>query len=273
MRIPKKNQPVLLFILFCSFYFNESFSDELIKNSVVNIHRSEENRKRDVYRNPQETLIFFGIKKDMNVLEILPGKGYYTEILGNFLKDNGKLTVASFGEKIRKKNEVLRSIHNNFQEYFSRNKDLFGEINIKSFNSNGILNEMPDSSFDMVLTFRNTHNWIRMGVEKKVYRAIHRLLKKGGVLGIVQHRGEDLHNHVDTAKKGYVPEKYLINLIKELDFEFISKSEINSNSLDIKNYKEGVWTLPPTLRLKDVNRKKYLAIGESDRMTLKFEKK
>lgn len=270
MKVFKKNKTLILFILFYSFGFNESFSDELIKNSIANINRSEENKKRDIYRNPEETLVFFGIQKDMNVLEILPGKGYYTEILGNLLKANGKLTVLSFGEKIRKKNKILDSIHNNFQEYFTKNRELFGDINIKNFNST--LNEIPDGSFDMVLTFRNTHNWINNGVEKKVYSAIHRVLKKGGVLGVVQHRSEEMQNHIDTAKKGYVPEEYLINLIKELNFKFISKNEINSNSFDTKNYKEGVWTLPPTLRLKDVDQEKYLAIGESDRMTLKFIK-
>ena len=269
MRLFKKNNPIILFILLCSFGFN-TYSEELIKKSIANVYRSEENKKRDVFRNPEETLLFFGIKRDMNVLEILPGKGYYTEILGNLLIANGKLTVVSFGEKIRKKNKILDSIHNNFQEYFLTNRDLFGDINIKNFNS--ALNEIPDSSFDMVLTFRNTHNWINNGVEKKVYSAIHRVLKKDGILGVVQHRSEEMQNHVDTAKKGYVPEEYLINLIKQLDFKFIAKNDINSNALDTKNYKKGVWTLPPTLRLKDVDREKYLAIGESDRMTLKFIK-
>ena len=124
----------------------------------------------------------------------------------------------------------------------------------------------------MVLTFRNTHNWIRYGGVENIYRAFHRVLKKGGVLGVVQHRADKKGNVEETAKNGYVPESYLINLAEEIGFELIEKSEINANPKDNKNHPKGVWTLPPTLRFGETDKKKYIEIGESDRMTLKFIK-
>lgn len=271
MKLFSIKQSILIFTLFSSLYSNPSLCDEIVKNSVDNVNRNSENKKRDIYRNPKETLIFFGIKPDMDVLEILPGKGYYTEILGHLLSENGQLTVASFGED--HKDERLRSIHNMFQNYFIMNEKNFGKINIKKFNNQSVLNGLPENSFDMVLTFRNTHNWINFGVVDKVYKAINRVLKKGGTLGVVQHRSKDLQDPIVSAKNGYVPEEYLINLIEKSNFKFISKSEINSNPLDTKNYARGVWTLPPTLRLENKDKEKYLKIGESDRMTLKFHKK
>ena len=116
----------------------------------------------------------------------------------------------------------------------------FGEIDIKRFNGNGFLNEIPNNSFDMVLTFRNTHNWVKAGVINEVYGSINRVLKKDGILGVVQHRGKNSQDHIIASKSGYVPEKYLIELVEKMNFKFISKSEINRNLLDTKDYKEGV---------------------------------
>jgi predicted methyltransferase len=135
------------------------------------------------------------------------------------------------------------------------------------------LKDISDDSQDMVVTFRNTHNWIRFGGVEDAYRAFHRVLKKGGVLGVVQHRADKGSAAKDSAQKGYVPSSYLIRLIEDMGFELVATSEVNANSKDTKDYPEGVWTLPPSYRLKDVDKEKYTAIGESDRMTLRFVKK
>ena len=124
----------------------------------------------------------------------------------------------------------------------------------------------------MVLTFRNTHNWIKYGGVENIYRAFHPVLKKGGILGVVQHRARNNDDAKESAKNGYVPERYLINLAEKVGFELVEKSEINANTKDKKDHPKGVWTLPPTLRLGDSDKKKYIEIGESDRMTLRFIK-
>ncbi len=242
-----------------------------IEQAIAAPSRSAENVKRDQYRHPQETLTFFGIKADMNVLEILPGRGWYTEILAPFLTDKGRLTVASFGDS--HPNEYLRKVHKAFVEVLEQQPPVYDKVNRVVFESDGYLKEVDDASQDMVLTFRSTHNWIRFGNKtKEVYQAMYRVLKRGGVLGVVQHRANAGSDSLETAQKGYVTETYLINMLEDIGFELVGKSEINANPLDSKDYPEGVWTLPPSLRANDGNEERYRAIGESDRMTLRFVK-
>jgi predicted methyltransferase len=125
----------------------------------------------------------------------------------------------------------------------------------------------------MVLTFRNSHGWIRDGYEDAVYGAAFKALKSGGILGVVQHRGKPgSGDPKKLAESGYVEEKYLTDKITSLGFELVATSPINDNPKDTKDYAEGVWTLPPNFALKDKDRDKYAAIGETDRMTLKFRK-
>ena len=240
--------------------------DSVIKGS----QRDPANVTRDIYRHPKETLMFFDLKTDMNVLEILPGRGWYTEILAPLMKDSGKLTVASFGETHPTK--YLRNIHIDFMKKINADPDTYGKMKTVVFNKDGYLADIPDNSMDMVLTFRNTHNWIRFGGVEDIYAAFNRVLKPGGILGVVQHRANQGGDAKITAEKGYVPEKYLIILVENSGFELVKKSEINANPKDTKDYPEGVWSLPPTYREKDNNRDKYTAIGESDRMTMKFIK-
>ncbi len=245
-------------------------ANEFITEAVASEHRTEQNKARDVYRHPAETLSFFGIRPDMKVLEILPGRGWYTEILSPVLKDNGELTVSSFGDK--HPNDYLRGIHNKFKKNLDSNPEIYANVKISVFEDNGYLKDVADESQDMVLTFRNTHNWIRFGGIEDVYRSFYRVLKKGGVLGVVQHRADKGSNPKESAEKGYVPESYLIRLVESMGFELVDKSEVNANPKDSKDHPEGVWTLPPSYRLKDVDKEKYTAIGESDRMTLRFIK-
>ncbi len=233
-------------------------------------HRAPENVARDVYRHPKETLMFFDLQPGMKVLEILPGRGWYTEILAPLMKDSGELTVASFGET--HPTEYLRNIHIEFVEMMHANPELYGKVKIVDFDNKGYLSAIPDNSLDMVLTFRNTHNWIRFGGVEDIFPAFYRVLKPGATLGVVQHRAMPGSDGKASAEKGYVPEKYMIKLAEDAGFELVKKSEINANPNDTKDYPEGVWSLPPSYREKDQNRDKYTAIGESDRMTMKFIK-
>jgi len=264
-----------LLVHFLSFANTNAYADDaqteaLIEQAIQGQHRSAKNKARDIYRHPKETLTLFGIKPEMKVLEILPGGGWYTEILTPILKDKGQLTVASFGEQ--HPSNYLRNIHMKFMDKLDSNIELYGKINREIFENKGYFNNTADSSQDMVVTFRNTHNWIRFGGIKETYRAIHRVLKKGGILGVVQHRANKGSDAQKTAQQGYVPESYLIRLIENTGFELVDKSEINANPKDTKDYLEGVWSLPPTYREGDVDKSIFSAIGESDRMTLRFIK-
>ncbi|MBL1141181.1 MAG: class I SAM-dependent methyltransferase [Proteobacteria bacterium] len=247
-----------------------SAADDFIEKAVAAEHRSAENKARDIYRHPAETLSFFGLQPELKVLEILPGRGWYTEILSTALSEKGQLTVASFGEN--HPNDYLRGVHNDFIKMLDASPEIYGKIKRVVFEDKGYLKEVADGSQDMVVTFRNTHNWIRYGGIEDAYRSFHRVLKKGGVLGVVQHRANRDDDAKASSQKGYVPESYLIRLAEDMGFELVAKSEVNANPEDTKDHPEGVWTLPPSYRLKDVDKEKYSAIGESDRMTLRFVK-
>lgn len=232
--------------------------------------RNAKNVARDIYRHPKETLMFFDLQTDMKLLEILPGRGWYTEILAPLLKDSGELTVASFGDTHPTK--YLRNIHIDFMKKMNAETNTYGEVKVVVFNKSGYLADIPDNSLDIVVTFRNTHNWIRYGGIEEIYAAFNRVLKPGGILGVVQHRADKGSDAKTTAEKGYVPESYLINLVEDAGFELVKKSDINANLADSKDYPKGVWSLPPTYREKNKDKDKYTAIGESDRMTMKFIK-
>ncbi len=238
--------------------------------AVSGAQREAQNVARDGYRHPQETLSFFGIRPDLQVLEILPGGGWYTEILAPYLKDDGLLAVASFGAEHPA--EYLRGIHLKLMEKFDAAPEVYGKVAVGLFQGEGYLDDFEDESFDMALTFRNTHNWIRFGGIEEVYQAIYRVLKPGGILGVVQHRAAAGSDVKASAEQGYVPEAYLIRLLEDAGFELVDKSELNANPKDTKDYQEGVWSLPPSYRLGDQDRAKYTEIGESDRMTMKFVK-
>ena len=258
----------LILILFLPLQI-QSF-DKQLESCVNNNFRKETNVERDKYRHPFETLSFFSLKKTMNVLEILPSRGWYTEIISSCLKDSGKLTVASFGEN--HPNKYLQNIHNDFINYFSSNESKFGNIDIIDFkNKDGFLVTEPNTH-DLVLTFRNNHNWVKANIIDDVYDAIWKVLKTNGLLGVVQHRAKAEEDYSSSHLNGYLPETYLIKKIESKGFKLLGKSEINKNGLDTKDHPKGVWTLPPVMRLGEVDKEKYLKIGESDRMTLKFIK-
>ena len=241
-----------------------------LNQAIAGEHRSPKNKARDNQRHPRETLMFFGIKPGMRVLEILPGGGWYTEILAPTLKDQGQLTVASFGAN--NPSDYLRNVHNRYISKLESNPDVYGQVKAEVFEDEGYLVKVDSASQDMVLTFRNSHNWIRYGGIEQAYESFNRVLKKGGVLGVVKHRSAPGSDFKQVAEKCYVPEAYLIELAESKGFKLVAQTEINANAKDSKNHPSGVWSLPPSFRDKDSNRESYQAIGESDRMTLRFVK-
>jgi predicted methyltransferase len=243
-------------------------NSDRLKEIAAGDHRSAENKARDQYRHPVETLTFFGIRPDMTVVEIYPGRGWYTEILAPYLKDSGTLYAAEApGEPSY---EAARRSLEALNQKLKDAPELYGEVKRTKLGKDEDI--APPGSADLVVTFRNVHSWMGSGSADDAFAAMFKALKPGGVLGVVQHRGNPNAPQDPKAGKGYVNEDYVIELAKKAGFELADKSEINANPKDTKDYAKGVWTLPPSLRLGDEDREKYLAIGESDRMTLKFVK-
>lgn len=234
-------------------------------------HRSAEHKHRDVYRHPLETLAFFEVSNALTVIEIWPGgAGWYTEILAPLLKNKGKLYAAHFPPN----SDVPYFVKNlaKFKQKMADDPDTYGKIALTALQPPKQVEIAPPESAHRVLTFRNVHNWMRDGQTPSVFEAMYRALKPGGILGVVEHRGKPGIKQDPKAESGYVSEEYVISIAEKVGFELLGKSEINANPKDRKDYPEGVWTLPPSLRLEDKDRDKYVRIGESDRMTLKFLK-
>ena len=232
-------------------------------------HRRPANVARDPHRHPAETLAFFGVTRGSTVVEILPGSaGYYMEILAPWLRDHGRFIAASRDETAP---APYLADHRRLLERLAAEPRLYDQVLVTRFNADR--HEIaPPGSADFVLTFRNLHNWVERGEAQGALRAFRRALKPGGILGVVDHRGRADLSQQAQMKSGYLREDFAIALIEQAGFRLAGKSEVNANPRDTKDHPEGVWTLPPALRLKERDRARYLTIGESDRFTLKFEK-
>jgi predicted methyltransferase len=233
--------------------------------------RSESNRARDSSRHPLETLQFFGIRANMTVMEVWPGgSGWYAEILAPLLREQGRYIAAEhdpLSSAYAKEN--VRAL----TEKFQASPEVYGRAEIVALQAPNALSPVAPGSVDMILTFRNLHNWLaRPDATQTVLAAMYAALKPGGILGIVDHRADPMAPVDPVAKLGYVNEHYAIELAEQAGFEFLGASDINANPKDTKDYDQGVWTLPPTYRLGDKDRDRYTAIGESDRFTLRFRK-
>jgi predicted methyltransferase len=237
---------------------------------VASSDRNPANRARDAFRHPEASLSFFGVKPDSVVVEILPGSsGYWTEMLAPFLKARGRY-IAAIGDPRSTSAEAQQDVAA-FKAKFVAAHDRYGAIETTWFKGDEYPIAAPGEA-DFVLTFRNIHNWMTAGDAPAAFAAFFKALKPGGVLGVEEHRGRTDQPQDPVAKSGYVREDFAIALAEAAGFKFLAASEVNANPKDTKDYPAGVWTLPPTYRLKDVDREKYAAIGESDRFTLKFVK-
>jgi predicted methyltransferase len=233
-----------------------------LSKAIANPLRSPANVARDKYRHPAETLAFFGVDPGDSVVEIWPGGGWYTEILAPYLARGTYYAAGS--ERALTGARALSGTH----------PDIYGRTRFAAFPAAADAARVPDGSVDVVLTFRNVHNWMMAGspFAQEAFRQMYAMLKPGGTLGVVDHRLPESQDAARERSSGYVKTSTVRGLAEQAGFRFAGSSEINANPKDKADYPNGVWTLPPTLRNGDVDRDRYLAIGESDRMTLRFVK-
>ena len=263
---------LLAALLLASAFIPSAFADDGLRAAMAGTHRAPENVARDGARHPYETLKFFGITPTMTVIELSPGSGWYTEILAPYLRDKGQLIAAAY-DPASSSNYLKRNVAE-FQKKLADKPAVYDKVKLSVFEMPNKLDFTPVNPVDMVLTFRNLHNWSRNGDEaiKAAMQKVFNALKPGGVFGIVDHRLPASKTQDEKASGGYVHEAYAIRLAESVGFKLVAKSEINANPKDTADHAEGVWTLPPTYALKEKDREKYVAIGESDRFTLKFVK-
>jgi predicted methyltransferase len=243
--------------------------DSALESFVAGPQRSPVNKARDSFRHPLEDLRFLDVKPDDVVVEILPGgAGYWTEILAPYLQDKGRY-IAANPPKTDTSEEAVKG-NAAFAAKVAGDATDYGKVETVDFAPPSLA--VPSGTADVVLTFRNVHNWMAAGTADAVFASFFRALKPGGILGLEEHRGRPDQPQDPQAKNGYVREDVVIALAEKAGFKLDARSEINANPKDTKDYPDGVWTLPPTFRLKDKDRDRYAAIGESDRMLLKFVK-
>lgn len=239
----------------------ESSLDDILRNE-----RRGDDGQRDTWRHPKETLTFFGIEPDMTVIEIGPGGGWYTKILAPYLADEGTLIVSlnsteGPGAKYRKGWENLKAT----------DEDLYGDIEDIVMDPPYFEN-VPEGAADAVLSIRQAHGWVGSGNIDAGFQAVYKALKPGGIFGVIDHRAKEGADPAESAKSGYVPEAYLIERAEAAGFVLDAKSDLNANPKDTTDHPNGVWSLPPNLRVDDELKDEYKAIGESDRSTLRFVK-
>jgi predicted methyltransferase len=246
-----------------------------LDKAIAADHRTPAYVERDPYRHPKETLEFFGLEPGQTVVEVWPGRGWYTEILAPYLRDGGQYYAAGFAISLEADAtpKYMRDINAAFATKMAERPDVYSKVIVSELGKPDRWHACPPGTADLVLTFRNVHNWLESEYEDDMFRAFHAALKPGGVLGVVEHRAKPGTSREQMIKSGYVTEAYVIEQAEKAGFKLQAKSEVNANPNDTADHPRGVWTLPPVLRLKDEDREKYLAIGESDRMTLRFVKR
>lgn len=235
---------------------------------IAGEHRSESNKARDSYRHPLETLSFFGVEPHHTVVEIFPGNGWYSEILAPYVREQGKLIAAGY-PRSAESSAMMQQMNSTYDSMLAAQPQIFDRVEVAELHPRQLSTLAAPGTVDFILDFRNAHNWLNWGAENML-TAWRNALKDGGMVGIVDHRMEPDRE----PGNGYIHEKTLIDTMEEYGFEFVASSEINANPLDTKDHPGGVWNLPPNLRdVPAADRAKYLAIGESDRMTLLFRKR
>ena len=241
----------------------------LIDAAMNGAHRSDTYKARNQYRHPEETLLFFGLKPDMTVVEITPGGGWYLEILAPVLRDRGTYYAATYLIDANSF-EFFRRMDANLRAKLASAPEIYDRVELVHFDSKAPVFAPPGSA-DMVLTFRNVHNWAKGGRAELMFRGFAEALKPGGVLGVVEHRARPGTSFEKQVASGYMTEEYVIETARKAGFRLVARSEINANAKDTTDHPGGVWNLPPNLRdVPEADMAKMRAIGESDRMTLKF---
>ncbi|MGY2199558.1 class I SAM-dependent methyltransferase [Pseudomonas gingeri] len=243
-------------------------SDAQYAKVLAGSWRAPENSVRDVYRHPRQTLQFFGLRSNQTVIEITPGGGWYSEVLAPLLKDHGQYIAAV---QAASSSDYARRSADGLKQKFAEDPTHYAKAAVVEFDPQAPVLGKPGSA-DRVLTFRNVHNWVMADDAPAMFSAFFKVLKPGGVLGVVDHRAKDGADLESIKQSGYLPTAYVVKLATDAGFVLEGQSEINANPRDTKDYAAGVWTLPPSLRLGEQDKAKYLAIGESDRLTLRFVK-
>ena len=246
----------------------EAQDTDALNTVVAGDHRSATNQARDEYRNPVDTLTFFGVEPDHTVVEIFPGTGWYTEILAPYLRDEGKLIAAGYPRDPEVASAFMIQLNGTFDAMLDARPDLYNRVEVAELHPRQRSVLAEPGTVDAILDFRNAHNWFNWG-PAEMLGAWHEALKPGGIVGIVDHRMDPARD----AGNGYIHEKTLINTMEEYGFRYVGSTEINANARDTKDHPGGVWNLPPNLRdVAEADRAKYLEIGESDRLTMLFRK-
>ena len=239
-----------------------------LDQAIAGSHRPEADRARDKYRHPRETLLFFGLRPNKTVVEVMPTGGWYTRIIAPVVRDHGRYIAAM--PPVIPGNANSENTRKAYMDLLAASPTLLDKVRVVDFDPGKPM--VPDGTADLVLTFRNIHGWMAADRAEAAFRDMYRALKPGGTLGVTEHRGNEAVPQDPRARSGYVNQSYAIKLIEGVGFRLIGSSEVNANPRDTKDYPGGVWTLPPVLREGEKDRAKYLAIGESDRFTLMFVK-
>jgi len=275
---------MLALALIPAFAVGDELSTDEIQSRVEAVldddHRAEENRGRDRFRNPAETLAFFGWQPEMEIAEIWPAGGWYTEILAPLTREQGVYFAAGFSMTADRTPQWRKDYQKQFAEKLEADPDVYGHVVMTGLSIPERPTFAPPGSLDMVLTFRNVHNWVNGDYAPEMFDAMYRALKPGGVLGVVEHRAEPGTPRENVPDDGYMTEDHVIELAEGAGFVLEEKSEINANPDDSRKHPEGVWSLPPSYRGcrgldEDKGREcieRYRSIGESDRMTIRFRR-
>ena len=269
-----------LFVTALNGYPDSRSSSGRLQDVISGNHRTQENVVRDVYRHPAETLSFFGLEPYMTIVEIWPAGGWYTEILAPFVRGTGVYFGAGFSMTANRTPNWRRDYQKELTDRLAQTPSWYDHVVFTELSVPERITIAPPGSADMVLTFRNVHNWLNGDYAEDMFLVFYRALKPGGVLGLTEHRAIAGTSLTDMKKTGYVTEQLVISMANKAGLVFEARSEINSNPKDTADHPAGVWTLPPSLRyckkMEDDNKTdceaKYRAIGESDRMTLRFRK-
>jgi len=252
-----------------------------IERAMLGDHRSDENIDRNRYRHPVGTLTFLGLEDGMTVMEIWPGAGWYTEVLAPAVRHHGQFIVAAYDVDVPDQPQYRYGLQEDLLEKFAARADLYDQVAIVPFSPPASASLGQSGSIDLVLTFRNTHGWVGSGIAEAIFAEFARVLKPGGILGVVQHRAVEGSDPAQTSEMGYVSEQTVIDLARSAGLFLEARSEVNANPNDTRDHEGGVWNLPPGLsQCREIEsedemaacRSRFQAIGESDRMTLRFRK-